>query len=230
MLLRDVARQLGIALRAAQLSADVQSARERLVLAREEERRRIRNDLHDGLAPTLSSLQLRLGAVRRLIRQDPAQAETLAGELGDDLRIATGTIRQLVYELRPPMLDELQLVGALRSMRFTGSDVHFEVQAPEPMPALPAAVEAAVYRIASEAMHNVVKHAGAANCLVRIEASNGRLALTVSDDGTGTPGELGAGIGIRSMRDRAEELGGTLSVERGAEGGTRVTALIPINL
>jgi signal transduction histidine kinase len=101
--LRNLARQVGIALYAAQLTDDLQRARERLVIAREEERRRIRNDLHDGLAPTLSSLQLQLGAVRNLMRQNPDQAETIINDMRDDLRNATAEIRQLVYDLRPPM-------------------------------------------------------------------------------------------------------------------------------
>ena len=113
LLLRDVAQQLGIALHAAQLTAELQSARERLVIAREEERRRIRNDLHDGLAPTLSSLQLQLGAMRTLIQQNPDQAEVIANELREDLRNATAEIRQLIYDLRPPLLDELGLVSAI---------------------------------------------------------------------------------------------------------------------
>ena len=226
--LRDLARQVGITLHAAQLSDALQASRVQLVTAREEERRRIRNDLHDELAPTLSSLQLQLGAMRSLIKRDPEQAERLATELREDLRQATAEIRRLVYDLRPPMLDELGLAGAMRNFGFQDSGVHFEVTAPEPMPPLPAAVEVAAYRIASEACHNVVKHARATVCQVCIEVVDHQLTLSVSDNGKGMPEDLIGGVGVRSMRERAAELGGTLSVQPGESGGTRLTARLPL--
>jgi two-component system, NarL family, sensor kinase len=227
--LRDLARQVGIALYAAQLTFDLQQARQRLVITREAERRRIRNDLHDGLAPTLSSLQLQLGAARNLIHQDPAQAEALLSDLGEDLRGATAEIRRLVYDLRPPLLDELGLVGAIKSFKFPSTEFCFEVQAPEPMPELPAAVEVAAYRITSEVFHNVVKHAQATECIVNLDVSNGRLILTVSDNGKGIPGAHPAGVGMRSMRERAAELGGTLTVHPCEEGGVCVIAELPLS-
>ncbi len=227
-LLNDIAQQLGIALRAAQLTAELQSSRERLVIAREEERRRIRNDLHDGLAPTLSSLQLQLGAVRNLIRQNPEQAEALINELRDDMHNATSEIRQLVYDLRPPMLDELGLIGAMRNSRFQDSEVRIEVNAPEPMPQLSAAVEVAVYRIASEALHNVVKHAQATACHIDIEVYGGCLVLRVSDDGKSIAADAQAGVGLISMKERAAELGGTLTVRPIEPSGTCVVARIPL--
>lgn len=117
MLLKDIAQMLGIALRVALLTSELQTSREHLVITREEERRRIRNDLHDGLAPTLSSIQLQLGAVRNLIQRDPVQTEVLINDMLADIRNATAEIRQLVYDLRPPMLDELGLIGAIRNSR-----------------------------------------------------------------------------------------------------------------
>jgi two-component system NarL family sensor kinase len=227
-LLREAAQQLGMALRAAQLTADLRAARDRLVLAREEERRRVRNNLHDGLAPALSALQLQAGALRRLIRQEPARAETIADELGGDLRGLTGAIRELVYDLRPPMLDELKLVEAVRNLSFPGSGLRIDVQAPDPMPALPAAVEVAVYRIAAEALHNVVKHACATACSVRIEIAERRLALCITDDGRAPADGYLPGVGIHSMRERAAEVGGTLCIQPGANGGTQVIAEFPV--
>ncbi len=226
--LRDLARQVGIALYAAQLTTELQGAREHLVLAREEERRRIRNDLHDGLAPTLASLQLQLGAARSLIQSDAAQAIAVVDELREDLRHATTEIRALVNDLRPPMLDELGLVGALRSIKLAGSGLDFDVAAPEPMPPLPAAIEVAVYRIASEAIHNVIKHAGATACHAAIECAPGSITLTVSDNGRGLPPGHAAGVGSRSMQERAAELGGTLAVQTREGGGALVTARIPL--
>lgn len=228
--LRDLARQVGIALYAARLTADLQQARERLVVAREAERRRIRNDLHDGLAPTLSSLQLQLGAARNLIRQDLGKAEALLIELGDDLRGATAEIRRLVYDLRPPLLDELGLVGALKSFKFSDPDFCFEVHAPDPLPELPAAVEVAAYRIASEALHNVVKHAQATECLVSLAVSDGSLALSIADNGKGMDQVYAAGVGLASMRERAAELGGSLAVRSCEDGGACVTATLPLNV
>jgi two-component system, NarL family, sensor kinase len=206
----------------------LQHARERLVIAREEERRRIRNDLHDGLAPTLSSLQLQMGAVRNLIRQNPEQAETLISELREDMRNATAEIRQLVYNLRPPMLDELGLVGAIRNSRFQGSEIHIKVTAPDPMPTLPAAVEVAAYRIASEALHNVIKHAQASTCEIRIEIDGECLFLKVIDDGKRIPADSQAGVGLNSMKERAAELGGALTIQSNEPSGTCVIARIPI--
>jgi two-component system, NarL family, sensor kinase len=115
--LHDLAQHVGSALYTARLTEDLQRARERLVITREEERRRIRNDLHDGLAPTLSALQIQLGAIRSLMREHPDQAEAIITEMREDLRGATAEIRQLVYDLRPPRLDDLGLVGALKNTR-----------------------------------------------------------------------------------------------------------------
>jgi len=228
-LLRDVAQYIGIALHAHQLTADLQASRERLVIAREEERRRIRNDLHDGLAPTLSSLQLQLGAMRALILQDPQQAETIADDLREDLRQATTEIRQLVYDLRPPMLDELGLVGAIKSFRLPETIVNFEVRVAEPLPKLSAAVEVAVYRVASEAIHNVIKHAQAATrCEVSLEVSNQQLTLSVKDNGQSLPAQINSGVGFQSMKERVAELGGTLSIQSAEAGGTCVLARLPI--
>jgi two-component system NarL family sensor kinase len=227
-LLHDLARQAAITLYAAQLTADVQASRERIVTVREEERRRIRRDLHDGLAPTLSALRLQLGTLRRQIRQQPAEAEALVDELRGDLRGATGDIRRLVYELRPPLLDELGLVGALRNLGDMLLGVAFTLDAPETLPPLSAATEVAVYRIASEALHNVAKHAHATRCSIRLVLENTALTLTISDDGVGVPADRSAGIGLVSMRERAAELGGHLGIINRAEGGTDVVAFIPL--
>lgn len=221
-LLGDIARQLAIALYAAQLTQDLQSSRERIVAAREEERRRIRNDLHDGLAPTLSSLQLQLGAIQRLMRDQPDKAERIADDLRTSLQGATSEIRRLVHDLRPPMLDAFGLVGAVRQLYDEEGDIAFDVRAPDPMPALPAAVEVAAYRIAGEAIHNVIRHSGAKRCWVRIDVGGdgtdgtdavGDLRLEVRDDGTGFPADRPIGVGTVSMMERAAELGGTLVLE-----------------
>ena len=171
-LLEGLARQAGVAAYAARLTTDLQRSRERLVSAREEERRRLRRDLHDGLGAQLAGLNVQAGTLRRLIGRDPAAADELVVELREELRVAIADIRRLVYDLRPPALDDLGLVTALRQLaeRYgaKGEQLRVSVEAPEDLPHLPAAVEVAIYRVAQEALTNVVRHARAKSCLVRL--------------------------------------------------------------
>jgi signal transduction histidine kinase len=229
-LLDDLARQAGIAVHAVGLTNDLQRSRERLVTAREEERRRLRRDLHDGLGPTLGSLPLKLDVAGDLVDTDPAAARELLRGLKSQARSAIADIRRLVYELRPPTLDDLGLVGAIREAASqhgaNGSPV--SVKAPEKLPSLPAAVEVAAYRIAQEAMTNFARHAGANRCEVRIAPDDATLRLEVTDDGRGIGADRGSGVGLNSMRERAEELGGSFGVESLPDGGTHVRATLPL--
>ncbi|SHN47675.1 sensor histidine kinase [Cryptosporangium aurantiacum] len=226
-LLEDLARHVAITLHAAGLTAAVQHSREQLVTAREEERLRIRRDLHDGLGPTLASLGLQLGVLQRTLRADPAAAETLAAELRGDVRQATAEIRRLVYELRPPMLDEFGLVDALRNLNPTDGPPR-SVSVPDPLPTLPAAVEVAIYRIAAESLHNAARHAGATRCAIELTVSDDEVTFTVTDDGCGLPENYLAGVGHRSMRERSTELGGTIDIGPAPGGGTRVAVTFPM--
>jgi signal transduction histidine kinase len=226
-LLRDLGQQVGITLHAAQLSAALRASRQQIVTAREEERRRIRRDLHDGLGPTLASLRLQLGAVRRLVATDPAAAEALIDSLRGDVANATADIRRLVYELRPPMLDEFGLVGALRNLGTTGSALALHLDLPEESPPLNAATEVALFRIATEAVRNVERHAGATRCSIRLEVADREVRLTISDDGSGLAAATVPGVGMDSMRERAEELGGSVRWSHAADGGTVVAAVLP---
>lgn len=186
-LLEDLARQAGIAVHAARVTADLQRSREHLVAAREEERRRLRRDLHDGLGSRLAGLNLQMGALRALIRRDPSAADQAAGELRGEIRAAIADIRRLVYDLRPPALDELGLVAAIqqRATRCSagpseqaemdaanGAQVQVTVEAEVDLPPLPAAVEVATYRVVEEALTNVVRHARARTCRVRLSATD----------------------------------------------------------
>jgi signal transduction histidine kinase len=229
-LLDDLARQAGVAAHAVQLTMDLQRSRERLVTAREEERRRLRRDLHDGLGPQLASLTLKLDAARNLLGHNPAATDALLAELKGQTQGAISDIRRLVYALRPPALDDLGLVSALREQaaQYQHTGVHITVQAPERMPSLPAAVEVAAYRIAQEALINVVRHADARNCTIRLALDNG-LCVEVTDDGHGIEAEHHAGVGLHSMRERAEELGGNLAIESMPTRGTRVQARLPLS-
>ena len=248
-LLEDLARQAGAAVQAVRLTADLQRSRERLVAAREEERRRMRRNLHDGLGPTLAGLTFGLDAARSLLVREPENAEALLGELRNQTQGAVSEIRRLVYDLRPPALDDLGLVAAIREQaarhgHLLGNDssdeargvgredgLTFSVEAPEHLPPLPAAVEVACYRIAQEALTNVARHAQARACRVRLSIDGGgdTLELEVADDGVGVAEGRRAGVGLSSMRERAAELGGTYVVTpASSSGGTRVLAWLPL--
>ena len=232
-LLKNIARQASAAVHAAQLTRDLQLSRQRLVTAREEERRRLRRDLHDGLGPSLAALHIQSNALRRLIRGNPAAAETMVNEFKVEIREAIADIRRVVYMLRPPTLDELGLVGAIQayaarcSREAADRPLSVTVEAPENLPPLPAAVEVAVYHIAREALTNVVHHSRASNGLVTLVISN-TLMLEISDDGLGFQKVGQMGMGLLSMRERAEELGGTLIYESPAGGGTLVRTQLPL--
>ncbi len=231
-LLDDLARQAGIAAHAVRLTTELQRARERLVTTREEERRRLRRDLHDGLGPTLAALNLQAGAVRALIPQDPDEATALVTEWRSTLRAVIADIRRLVYDLRPPALDELGLIGAIREQAtqystYAGTNgVQMLMEAPDHLPALPAAVEVAAYRIAQEALANVARHAQARTCRIHLWLDNA-LHLSIIDDGIGLPEKHRSGVGLLSMRERAEELGGSCSIASTGSQGTCVSALLP---
>ena len=230
-LLEALAPQVGVAAHAVGLTADLQRSRERLVTAREEERRRVRRELHDGLGPTLAGVAMQIGAARDQLASDAAATEALLARVEAQARGAVVDIRSLAYELRPPALDELGLVRALReraaaaSGRNGGLAVFVRVAgAPRE---LSAAVEVAAYRIAAEAVANVARHAEARRCCVRL-SFGAALGLEIADDGRGLGAGFRAGVGIGSMRERAAELGGRLSIEPGRDGGTRVLAHLPL--
>lgn len=231
--LQDLAPQLAVALHALRLTADLQRSRERLVFVQEEERRRIRRDLHDSLGPTLTAVAFQADAARNLVERDPRTAIQLLGELRTEVSSAISEIRRLVDGLRPPALDEVGLVEALRQQagRFAEArqdgSLAVEVSAPGGVHGLPAAIEVAAYRIAAEAINNAARHAHASRCCVRLSAGEA-LELEVVDDGSGWQPGARAGMGLASMRERAEELGGTLVLSAAPGGGSRVLASIPL--
>jgi signal transduction histidine kinase len=221
--------QIATAVQTLRLTLDLQRARERLVTAREEERRRLRRDLHDGIGPMLASQTYLIDTIRLLTEQHPDQARTLLAELGSQTQGATTTIRQLVEGLRPPALDDLGLSEALQehTTRYATAQLQVEFTAPQTLPPLPAAVEVAAYRIVQEAMTNVVKHARARHCLVALQISDTALDIEVYDDGCGLPARYQAGVGLHSMRERARELGGRCHIAPRPGGGTTVSVHLP---
>jgi signal transduction histidine kinase len=230
-LLEDLARQAEVAVHAVRLTSDLQHSRERLVATREEERRRLRRDLHDGLGAQLAGLNVQAGALRRLIPRDPDAAEEVVVELRHELRSAIADIRRLVYDLRPPALDDLGLVESLRQLaqRYSAKDepLRVLVEVPDHLPNLPAAVEVAVYRITQEALTNVARHARARSCVVRLVVDED-VALEIVDVGVGIPEERSAGVGLSSMHERASELGGSCVIRSVPNGGTQVLVHLPL--
>jgi two-component system, NarL family, sensor kinase len=229
-LLDGLARQVGMTAHNLLLTARLQRSLERVVTAREEERRRLRRDIHDGLGPVLASGGMRLEMARALLRTDPEAAQDVLAELGNTQRQALVDLRRLVEGLRPPVLDQLGLVGAVRERadRFTGErNLVVTVDAATDLEPLPAAVEVAAYHIVSEALTNVVRHASARACTVRMWR-DGALRLDIRDDGSGLPDGYRAGMGLHSIRERAAELGGEASAVREATGGTTIRARLPL--
>jgi signal transduction histidine kinase len=236
-LLSDLALQIGAAVHMLRLSGDLQRSRERLVTAREEERRRLRRDLHDGLGPMLSAILLKVGITRALQRREPGAADALLGQLETEIELAISDIRRLVYNLRPPALDELGLVGAIRDYMArldpvageSASTLKVTVAAPDELPPLAAAVEVAAYRIVQEAVTNVIRHAHASACHIHILITE-FLRIDITDDGAGMAETDRLGVGLTSMRERAEELGGELIIGAGDLGGTHITARLPLGI
>lgn len=231
-LLDDLAGPVSTTAYALCLTADLQRSRERLVTAREEERRRLRRELHDGLQPALAGIALGLEAVGNLVG-DAATAGQLLARLQAELQAAGSDLRHIIYDLRPPALDELGLVGALRqqAIRFNldPDGIEVVITAPPELRGLPAAVEVAAYRIGQEALENVRKHARARTCEVSVSLDDSHLQLEVHDDGEGVDPESTWGVGMVTMRERAAELGGSFGVEPEAGGGTRIRAILPVS-
>lgn len=232
-LLEDVARQMGGVVHTAGLVEELRIAQEKLVGAREQERRRLRRDLHDGLGPALAGLGFQVDTITNLVR-DGHPVDDRLDRLQLGLRGTVGEVRRIVEGLRPPSLDDLGLFGAVAELGHElvgGAGVQLSLDLPTVRPVLPAAVEVVAYRVAQEALTNVVRHAGARTCRVSATLSDTVLALDVSDDGharhewSGEPSSQG--VGLRSMRERADEIGGRVDVRALAQG-TVVALWLPL--
>jgi signal transduction histidine kinase len=235
-LLDNIAHQAGMAVHAVNLTTDLQRSRQHLVTAREEERRRLRRDLHDGLGPNLASQGLKLAAVKQLLENNPAASIPLLDQVMEQNKSTVADVRRLVYGLRPPALDELGLVAAIRD-HVAGMDgksaLQIDISEPEEkLPPLSAAVEVAAYRIVLEALTNVIRHAQAKHCAIRFSlsrnGSSATLNFEIQDDGKGMPEVHHAGVGLRSMRERAEEIGGTCVAESNGRQGTCISVKVPL--
>ncbi|HEX6383318.1 MAG TPA: ATP-binding protein, partial [Anaerolineae bacterium] len=188
----------------------------------------------------LASQGLKMAAAGQLLQENPVKARQLLEQLTAQNEATVAEIRRLVYELRPAALDDLGLVGAVRdyasSLNSADRDsprLHVEIQAPAgDLPSLPAAIEVAAYRISTEALTNIARHAQArrASACFSLEESNRvrKLHLEIVDDGIGLPENHKSGVGLISMQERAEELGGNLVIESSARQGTHITADLPL--
>jgi signal transduction histidine kinase len=234
-LLEDVGAQVGALVQTVLVNVELRRSRQALVTAREEERRRLRRDLHDGLGPSLATLAMSLEAAQELIESDPGQAVVLVGGLADDVRDDIAEVRRLVEGLRPAALDQLGLVSALNqraaqhAMSVGDRGLVWTVDADQHLGLLPAAVEVAAYRIALEAVTNAVRHSGASACTVTVRRADDHLVVKVQDDGAGLVEDRHAGVGLTSMEERARELGGTCTVSS-SDSGTTVEARLPLGV
>ena len=223
-LLGDLAAQLGSVVHADGLLASVRAAQERLVLAREEERRRLRRDLHDGLGPALAGLTLQVDTVRNQVGSPDADAALLG--LRGGIQDTVLDVRRIIEGLRPAAVDDLGLPEAVRQLAG-------RVEPPaslelDELPRLPAAVEVAAYRIVQEALANAARHASATGIRIVLALDTDGLVVSVTDDGTGVVVPRADGVGLGSMRERAEEIGGSFALSATPGLGTAVTAVLPL--
>jgi signal transduction histidine kinase len=221
-----LAAPLAIVLHAQALTEDLKVSRERVIDAAEEERTRLRRELHDSLGPLLTGAAFKADGIALAAQNRPERAESLAIELADQLRQSVEGVRQLAYGLRPAALDELGLVGALREEGSRYGPVKVIIRAPESLPALPSPVEVAAYRIAAEALTNVVRHSDAKLASIQLTTVDGTLEMIITDDGSATP-PWSPGLGLASIQTRASEVGGACEAGPTAEGG-RVVAVLPL--
>jgi signal transduction histidine kinase len=231
-LLADIARHVGVAANTVLLTENLQRSRERIVTAREEERRRLSRDLHDGLGPQLVSLGFKVEAAQNLLVEDHQAVGDLLAQLKTQIKSSLGDVRRIAYDLRPPALDQLGLLPAIQehivSLDLPG-DLDISLDVPDSIPELPAAIEVAAYRVVLEAVSNVIQHSGADQAFVQLKV-NHWLEIEISDNGSGLPEVNSPGVGITSMRERAAELGGAFTMNQRPGGGTRVLAKLPLDL
>ena len=237
-----MARQLGEALHATALVEALRQAQERLVVSREEERKRLRRDLHDGLGPSLAALGMEVDGLRnRMPALRPEQTDTELLALRQGIQRTVLEVRRVVEGLRPPALDELGLDGAVHQLARRLATPAGPAAAPgrpvtidatvqlNGLPELPAATEVAAFRITQEALTNAIRHANASHVFASITVEDDELVVRVRDDGHGLAGSRDDGVGLSAMRERAEELGGSFDIRAEPTIGTTIEARIPLH-
>jgi signal transduction histidine kinase len=215
--------------RATELSTQLQQSRTKALTVIADERRRLRNELHDDLGPTLTGVALTTDAARNLIESDPGTAQDLLTAVRNDVTTAIEQVRHIAYGMRPPALDEIGLVEALRQQsQGLSRDLQVTFAVDGDLADLPAAVEVAAYRITMEALTNVARHTSSTTALVALSRTESSLTVEVHDDGGPSP-PWHRGVGLASMQERVTELGGTVTAEPGPAGG-EVRALLPLSI
>jgi signal transduction histidine kinase len=235
--LSHLAKQISTAAHSVIINTELQKSREKLVTAREEERRRLRRDLHDGIGPSLAAQTIKVGVARQLLAaENTTAADRLLETLENDLSGTLTDIRHIIYNLRPPSLDDLGLVGAIREFvsqlkrpQFgNGQEFQIEVNVPHTIPSLPAAVEVALFRIFQEGLTNVIRHSGASKCLILLQVTKNGICLMVEDNGSGIDEMAKKGVGLLSMKERATEIGGYCHVQSQPRQGTKIEVFLPL--
>src|SRR5262249_11561211 len=223
--LEAFAELVALAVASAQARDDLAASRRRIIEAGDAERRRIERNLHDGAQQRLVALSVGLRLAQSKIRASPAEAGELLELMSRDLADALTELRELAQGIHPAVLTERGLGAALEVLvARTPLPVELDVKLPEP---LPEPVEAAAYYVVSEALANVVKHAGAEAATVRVTRMNGSARVEVADDGAGGA-EPDRGSGLWGLRDRVETLAGRLAIDNAAGTGTGVRAQAPV--
>lgn len=203
---------------------------EQVIAAQESERRRLAGDIHDGISQRLVGLTYRLDAAARAVDDaDQASAALQLEKARDLVDLTLAEARSAIHGLRPPVLDDLGLRGGLASLAASVAEVDLVLELVDER--LPEHIEVALYRIAQESIQNVVKHSRALVATVRFTVDGGVARLEVSDKGVGferVPGTSHDGYGMLSMAERAELVGGELTVESKPGVGTTVAVQIPL--
>jgi signal transduction histidine kinase len=211
------------------LNNNLKLSRQKIVTAREEERRRLRRDLHDGLGPTLAAQMFRIGVARNMLEKAPAKTAVMLNDLERDIDQTLSDVRRLVYGLRPPLLDQFGLIGGISEFaRQQAERIPIDLSLPDQLPPHNAAVEVAIFRIFQTALDNVIKHANATICTIRLRSERDALTLIIEDDGVGLPENVAEGVGLTSMRERAEELSGIFHITPRQPQGTCLQVAIPL--
>lgn len=208
---------------------ELADSRSRLLSVRDEERRALRRELHDGFGPALAGIGYGLEAARNLLVTDPAAADDLLGRLGAEIDTRVEDVRAIARDLVPPILLELGLGAALAELgkrhRLSGVEMHVDVEIDR---AIPAEIAATLYGLVAEAARNVVRHAQAATCTIRLQVDERHITAQVLDDGVGFDADVVSGVGLQSMRERATTLGGQLTISDRPGGGSIVQATVPL--
>jgi signal transduction histidine kinase len=224
---------LAVAVQATQLAGELADSRADLMTARHEERERLRRDLHDGLGPALTGVMLKAAAARRLATSEPDTSAELLRELERNVATAIADVRGLVDELRPPVLAGRGLVAALQDyvdsvQTPSGPRLQLSTDGVSDLGHLPESVEVAAYRIVTESLTNVLRHANADSASISLRIHDNKLQMKITDNGV-LQKAWTDGVGLSSMRRRAAALGGSVAAGP-AESGGEVRVTLPLTV